>query len=269
VGVFEHADQSVFTGFTGLQYHPHVSALASFIANLCDPDPYVYLAAIPVIVALLRGRPGVALAIGAILLGANVSTELLKPLLAHPRVAHVEGVGPELLSASWPSGHATAAMSLALTCVLAAPSRVRPAVAVLGAAFAVAVSYSFLTLGWHDPSDVVGGFLVAGIWTLLGAAAVFAAAQANVGSRRAKRAASERPAAGDRRVAARVPLRVALTPPAAALLGAVGLALVVAIARPHAVVSYARAHEAFAIGATGIGALGIAIATAVMLALRQ
>ena len=28
------------------------------------------------------------------------------------------------------------------------------------AAFAIAVSYSFLELGWHYPSDVLGGFLI-------------------------------------------------------------------------------------------------------------
>ena len=63
-------------------------------------------------------------------------------------------------------------MSLALCAVLAAPPRLRPAVARAMAAFAVAVCYSFLALGWHYPSDVLGGFLVALDWTLLGAAAL-------------------------------------------------------------------------------------------------
>ena len=175
VGFFRHADESAFAGFTSLQARAHVSALATFIANLCNPHPYIYLAAIPVVVALLRRRPGLALAIAAILVGANVTTELLKPMLAHARFGDVFGGGTEELPASWPSGHATASMSLALTAVLAAPPRWRPAVAALGTAFALAVSYSFLALGWHYPSDVVGGFLVAAVWTLLGAAALFAA----------------------------------------------------------------------------------------------
>ena len=85
IGLFEHADQSVFRGFTDLRQHPHASALASVVARLCDPQPFVCLAAIPVAVALLRGRPRLAVAIAAILLGANVTTELLKPVLAHPR----------------------------------------------------------------------------------------------------------------------------------------------------------------------------------------
>ena len=71
-------------------------------------------------------------------------------------------------AASWPSGHATAAMSLCLCWVIAVSARWRPAVGAVMAAFAIAVSYSFLTLGWHYPSDVLGGFLIAAVWSLLG-----------------------------------------------------------------------------------------------------
>ena len=95
-----------------------------------------------------------------------MTTQLLKPLLAAPRPITLLEF-PVVAAASWPSGHATAVMSLALCSVLAAQARLRPFVAALGAAFAVAVCYSFLELGWHYPSDVLGGFLVAAAWTLL------------------------------------------------------------------------------------------------------
>ena len=256
IAVFESADRSILQGFTGLGHHPHVDGLANRIATLCDPKPYVYFCAIPVVVAIVRRRLWVALAIVALLLGANVTTQLLKPLLAHPRPSDLLfGFNPPSAS-SWPSGHATAAMSLALACVLAASRRWRPFVAATGAAFAIAVSYSFLTLAWHYPSDVFGGFLVAGIWTLLAVAAVFTA-----NARRPQVAASE--------LVQRLSIREALGPPSAALLSAIGLAVVVLIARPTAVASYARAHEAFVVGASAIGALGLALATGVMLALRK
>ena len=58
-------------------------------------------------------------------------------------------------------------MMLALCAVLVSPRRLRPLVALLGTALAVGVSYSILVLGWHFPSDVLGGFLVAGGWTSL------------------------------------------------------------------------------------------------------
>ena len=260
IGLFEHADQSVFRGFADISHHAHVSSFASFVARLCDPQPFVCLAAIPVAVALLRGRPRLAIAVAAILLGANVTTELLKPLLAHPRAAWLLGGRAPVGPASWPSGHATAAMSLALTSVLAAPGRLRPVVATLGAAFAVAVSYSFLALGWHYPSDVFGGFLVAATWTAAVVAALLTAEE------RRARPATEPPSVGR---ATRVSLRGALAPPGGALLGAVALVCVVALARPHEVVVYARAHEAFVLGATAIGAMALVLATGLMLVLRR
>jgi membrane-associated phospholipid phosphatase len=257
IGAVEHADQSILQGFAGIGTRPHVESLASRIAHLCDPNPYVYFCVIPLAIALLRRRWWVALAIVAILLGANFTTQLLKPLIAVQRPFSLPGSNVPPLPASWPSGHATAAMSLALCCVLAVPPRLRPALAALGAAFAVAVSYSFLSLEWHYPSDVLGGFLVAGIWTLLGAAAVFTA--------HAHRA----PLAAPRSPPQRISIREALGPPSAALLGAVGLGLLVVIARPHEVVSYAHLHKTFVVGAAGIGALGLALATGVVLALRR
>lgn len=261
VGLFERADQSVFRGFADLRQHPHASALASFVARLCDPEPFVYFAAIPVVVALLRGQPRLAIAIAAILLGACVSTELLKPLLAHPRAAGLLGGRTPVGAASWPSGHATAAMSLALTCVLAAPARLRPVVATLGATFAVAVSYSFLTLGWHYPSDVFGGFLVAATWTLAVVAALLSAEE-----RRARPATSPPSTTSS---GAGVSLRGALAPPSAAVLGAVALTCALALAHPPEVVAYARVHEAFVVGASAIGATALVLATGLMLALRR
>lgn len=252
----ENADQSIYRGFYDLQQRRGVSALAGFIADLCNPNPYVYLAAIPVLVALLRRRTRVLLAIGTILLCANATTELLKPLLAHPRADNLLHGLTTPSPASWPSGHATAAMSLALCCVLAAPAGLRPAVAALGGAFAIAVSYSFLSLGWHFPSDVLGGYLVAGTWTLLAIAGVYAA------DRRWPR---RRPSArGDR-----VSVRDALAPQAALVAGALALAGLLALARPHQVVSYARGHELFVLGAAVIGAAALSVASAITLATRR
>ena len=255
VGAFERADQSIFGGFYDLHGRRRISTVAQFVARLCDPNPYVYLAAVPVLAALVRGRPRVLLGVGTILLGANVTTQLLKPALAHPR-AHSLLPGAVVSPASWPSGHATAAMALALCCVLAAPSRLRPAVAALGAAFAVAVSYSFLALGWHYPSDVFGGFLVAGTWTMLVVAAISAA------DARWPRGARSGPPA-------RVSVRDALAPQLALVAGTAAVAVFIALARPHSVVAYARTHEVFVLGAAAIGVLALAVASAITLTVRR
>jgi membrane-associated phospholipid phosphatase len=253
VGFVRRADTSVLGGFVNLD-RPRVDSVATFIAELCNPQPYVYFAGAVMLIALGRRRPGVALVIAMILFGANVTTQLLKPLLAEPRPI-IPG-GEQIGAASWPSGHATAAMSLALCATLAVPARLRPAVAALGGLFAVAVTYSFLTLGWHYPSDVFGGFLVATAWTLLGVALLFA-----TGARSSPRVRTE--------PAERVSLRDALRAPAVALLGALSLAGLLALARPHQVVAYAQAHTTFVVGAAAIGALGLSLATGVMLTLRR
>lgn len=254
VGLVQHADASVLRGFGGLGARPRVSSTASFVAGLCNPNPYVYLCAVPVLVAIARRRPWVALAILTILLGANVTTQLLKPLLASPRPNGLVVHGPS--AASWPSGHATAAMSLALCMVIAVPARLRPLVAALGAAFAVAVSYSFLTLMWHFPSDVLGGFLVASTWTLLAVAAVLSAGVRG-------------PATARIGLGPRLTVREALGPPIVIAVAALVLAFLVVVARPGEVVAYVRLHETFVLGAVAIGALGMAVATGVMLTLRR
>jgi membrane-associated phospholipid phosphatase len=256
IGLVERVDQSIFSGFSGLGQRPHVGTIATFIAHLCNPNPYVYLAAVPVLIAIARRRVGLTTAVCAILLGANATTELLKPVLAHPRAASLFGGVAPVQAGSWPSGHATAAMSLALCMVLAVPARLRPAMATLGAVFAVAVSYSFLSLQWHYPSDVIGGFLVAGIWALLGIGAVYFAD------------AQRRPAA-DTETRPRISVREALAPPALTLIGALVVALLIALARPHEVVAYARVHHAFMFGAAGIAGLALALATGLSLALRR
>jgi hypothetical protein len=176
-------------------------------------------------------------AVCTIILGANVSTELLKLIAA--------AAPPD----AWPSGHSTAAMSLVLAAVLAAPARLRPAVAALGAPLAIAVGYSVVATGMHYPADVLGGFLVATAWALATVAALLGAER-------------WRPTGVTREG---VSIRAALGAPGAVLLAAIVLSLVVLISRPHDVVSYARAHEAFVIGAVGIGVLGLALSSSVLL----
>jgi membrane-associated phospholipid phosphatase len=253
VGVFHRADTRILAGFTDL-HRPREDPIANFIAGLCNPEEYVFLVAGVLLLALARRRPGAALTIAIIVLGANVTTQLLKPLLAQYRSV-LPGQAP-IATVSWPSGHATAAMSLSLCLVLAAPARLRPVAAAVGAAFAVAVSYSFLTLGWHYPSDVFGGFLVAMTWTLLGVAALFFV--------RARRSGT--PTVD---LAERQSWRAALGVPAAAVGVALALVGLVLLVRPHEVVSYAQAHRTFLIGAAAIAAMGVGLATGLMLALRR
>ena len=70
------------------------------------------------------------------------TAQLLKPLLAHPRPQEWLGKG-QIAAASWPSGHATAAMTLALCAVLVGARALAPAGRGRSARlFAVGVGYA-------------------------------------------------------------------------------------------------------------------------------
>jgi membrane-associated phospholipid phosphatase len=246
-------DGDIYHGFRSLRYHAFVNHLATFTASLCNPSPYVYFAAVVVAVAIIRRRFLLAATIVLILAGANETTHLLKPLLAASRPSTVVF---EPLPGSFPSGHSTAAMALALCAVIASPPRLRRYVAIVGAVFALGVMYSVVTLGWHYPSDAFGGLLVASIWTLAGLAGLFTA-EAHHGRR-------SRPVTGNA-----VGLVRELEPAALAVLGTAALISGALLIAPNRVVTYAAGHTAFVVGAAGLGAFAVVVATAVMVSLRR
>ena len=161
-------DARALHGFIDLQ-RPGVEYRINQIAMLGNPAQVGIIGALLAGVALVRGRPRLSLAVIALLGATSVSSQLLKALLAYPRYDGVVD-GAHVSPAAFPSGHATAAMSLALAAVLVAPPRARPFAAVLGMAFSLSIAFCIVTLGWHFPSDVVGGFLLATGWSLVIAA---------------------------------------------------------------------------------------------------
>ena len=146
---------------------PRLDDLANALLHLLDPLLYIVWGLILMAIAVKRGRPLVALAVLLVMGMAPLTSEILKPLLAHP---HAYVGGSWVSAASWPSGHSTAATALVMSAVLVAPRHLRPTVAALGVLFVAAVSFSLLILAWHLPSDVVGGYLVGALWTALAVA---------------------------------------------------------------------------------------------------
>jgi membrane-associated phospholipid phosphatase len=165
-------DAVLLRDFTLLS-RPHVDAAANDVLKLFEPVPFIALGTVLVAVALARGRRRLGLAVALVLCLAPLSAQLLKPLLAHP---HDPASGVYMASASWPSGHSTAAGVLVLCAVLVAPVRLRPLVAVVGAMFAIAVGCALLILAWHMPSDVLGGYFLAALWVALAVAGLRASA---------------------------------------------------------------------------------------------
>lgn len=168
IGLVEHADISIFRRFGEIGVGTRATLFGHHIYSLCNETPYLCLCGVPVLAAVGRRSLWLVLQVGLILVGASLTTQVLKQLLAHPRAESLLNGPHPLPAASWPSAHTTAATSLALCCVLVAPSRLRLFVAAGGAAFVVAIAYSLLVSNTHYPSDMVAGFLVASVWTLLG-----------------------------------------------------------------------------------------------------
>ncbi|MGO9487638.1 MAG: phosphatase PAP2 family protein [Solirubrobacteraceae bacterium] len=164
-------DAVVLYKFTTLS-RPRLDSAAEFLLHLLEPGLFVLWTIALAATAVARDRPRVALAVIAVMGLAPLTADKLKPLLAHPHdtVGYVH-IG----AASWPSGHSTAATALALCAVLVAPARLRKAVAAVAVLFVLAVSAALLILAWHMPSDVVGGYLVAGLWMALAVAGLRAA----------------------------------------------------------------------------------------------
>ena len=240
VPVAQERDSATLFGFTELN-QPRVTPLLDVMAHLAGPAPYALIGLLLIVVALVRRRPRIAGAVLFLILATGYTTQTLKPLLASPRYDEWLGTG-QIAAASWPSGHATAAMTLALCGILVAPARARPAVAALGALFAISVSYSILALGWHFPSDVLGGFLVAMTWTLAAVAGLVWLEQ-----KRPSRVRGPRPSL--QRLDALGPIA----------LGSAGAAVVamITLGRPEEVGRYASDHATFVIGASGIAGLAV------------
>ena len=200
--------------------------------------------------ALLRGRPDAAVGAAVLLLGANLTTQFLKRELPRPHLLSGE---PMVEGGSFPSGHVTVAMSLALALVLVVPASGRALAAVVGGAYAAGVGVAVIALDWHRASDVLGGYLVACAWTGLVAAALA------VHARDAKRPSRARGSRGERAAGAMAAL-MGLT-----FLGVAGAAA----ARDADLLRLADDRTAFVAAAVAVGLGAAAVASAVAALLHR
>jgi membrane-associated phospholipid phosphatase len=161
-------DAESLAGFTRLAiHHPRLANAASWAASGGTLATYAAGGAILAAVALMQRRRRLAVAIPITLLAADATAELLKQLVVQTRHARLLAAADQIPAASWPSGHAAAVMTLALCTVVVVPRALRPAAALLAAGASVGGAYIVLILGWHFPSDVIGGIFVAGAWVSL------------------------------------------------------------------------------------------------------
>jgi membrane-associated phospholipid phosphatase len=187
----QRADATLLAKFIARQ--DSVGPFAEVVAHCADPLPLLALLAGACAVALWRGRPLEAVAAIVVVAGANLTTQVLKVALAHPRFQPVLGYD-QLGAVAFPSGHATAATSIAIAYALVVPREWRLGVALVGACFVLAVGCSAMVLAWHFPSDVLGGILVAAGWGFAALAALRAFSEKGSGVDRLRSRSGRGPA---------------------------------------------------------------------------
>lgn len=119
----------------------------------------IAVAGASVALALVQGRLRLAIAALSIIVGANITTQLLKhSVLSRP------DFGFSTLN-SLPSGHTTVVASGAAALIMVAPRTMRVVLIALGGFAVTLTGASTVVAGWHRPSDVIAALAVCLLWT--------------------------------------------------------------------------------------------------------
>ena len=141
---------------------PDVIAAADQVLSTLSRSSLVAGTLAVVVLALVQRRPRLAVVAGLVIVGANLSTQLMKYLVLD-RVDLLDGLFYPLPN-SFPSGHATAAASIAVAALLVLPPLLRAPSVLLSAVVVAIVGISTLVAGWHRMADAIGGVFVATAW---------------------------------------------------------------------------------------------------------
>jgi hypothetical protein len=117
-------------------------------------------------IGMVRRRLDLAVGAAVLVIAANLTTQLLKTRLERPDLDGFPAPN------SFPSGHTTAATSVALALVLVLPQAIRGMVALIGAGYVTVIAVATVWAEWHRPSDTVAALLVALAWGGLVSAAL-------------------------------------------------------------------------------------------------
>ncbi|WP_066522797.1 phosphatase PAP2 family protein [Curtobacterium ammoniigenes] len=128
------------------------------VLNVISVPVVLLLIVVVAVVGLVRRRLAVGIAAVVVLLGAGATATLFKRIAGRPEIAG--STTPN----SYPSGHAAIALAALFAVLMVTPRRFRPALTVIGAAYAVVVANQTVVYGWHRMSDIVGACGVAVFW---------------------------------------------------------------------------------------------------------
>lgn len=149
-------------------------SLADSVSDGGGGGPLVIGLLVTVALGILWRRPWHLMAGIGVFFFANITTQLMKLVLAHPDLQGALGATYPV-QIDYPSGHTTAAFALGFALWLTAPPRSRGWAGAVGLIYGVAVGIGVVVAGWHYVSDVVGAVMVVGFWAALALAALVAA----------------------------------------------------------------------------------------------
>lgn len=153
------------------------SALAdgtNTVLNVVSVASLLGAVAVVAVVALVRLERVLGLAAIGILVGANVSTLVLKSYLLERPDLGIREVAPATLN-SLPSGHATAVFSAVAALLFVVPARWRYPAVLVGLMAATLTALATMSAGWHRAGDSMAAVLLVGVWFAVAAAAVLIA----------------------------------------------------------------------------------------------
>ncbi|MDR7273830.1 phosphatase PAP2 family protein [Catenuloplanes atrovinosus] len=134
----------------------------TLVLNAMSVVSLALVTALVFFIAAIRRRYLLAVVAIVIIVGANVTTQLLKLRGLRPDY----GIDPDRVTVgnTLPSGHTTIAASVAIAFILVLPRALSGPGTIAVAVWSAFAGVATLAAGWHRPSDAVAAFLVAGVW---------------------------------------------------------------------------------------------------------
>jgi len=215
-------------------HHTKVVAVLNRTLNGTTLASLVLVCLVAAAIGVIRKRLDLAVGAAVMVVAANGSAQLLKTRLDRPDLDDFPAPN------SFPSGHTTAAASVAFAMILVLPYAVRGMVTLIGAGYVAIIAVATVWAEWHRPSDAVAGLLIVLAWGGLIAAVL-----------RARRYRIRGPLARVNRLA-KVPLLIGGGITAVVVL--LGLAAVAAVERGWVDFGLGPGRIAFVTGSAGIAA---------------
>mgnify|MGYP002564795596 FL=1 len=152
-----------------IQQHLRTDMLTPFmkIVTFLGNGGWFWILCAVVLLAVPKTRKTGYAAVLSLIFGVIVTNLLLKNIVARPRpFAEIEALIPLIAKPtdfSFPSGHTTASFAVALVMLRMLPKKIGIPAVVLAAL----VAFSRLYLGVHYPTDVLAGFVIALVGSML------------------------------------------------------------------------------------------------------